>query len=270
MVPVAPPRHPTSLRAARGHQWGRTGGTEGWGHGGCPWAEQDMARLRTGTGAKGITLKDEHSLPTPQTPRPRSHSPSLSWFPTCSQPPEHPGGQRSHPLSPHPQGAPRALQGSAGSSAGLTWRLLVSPWSQALLVCFCFSGEGRQGVNPRGGAASQPSGCRVWRCRPHTPATAASPGRTLVSPTAPPTQPGQPAASPGHPGAGDTYPGAAGTSVPAGPGCAAPPGAGAACWGRRRCRDIPRPPCTAHSAASRPRPWQRLRRQRDQLSVTES
>lgn len=50
-------------------------------------------------------------------------------------------------MSPHPQGTPRALRGRASSSAGLTWRLLVSPWSQALLVCFCFSAEERQGVN---------------------------------------------------------------------------------------------------------------------------
>lgn len=27
----------------------------------------------------------------------------------------------------------------------LTWRLLVSPWSQALLVCFCFSAEEGRG-----------------------------------------------------------------------------------------------------------------------------
>lgn len=40
----------------------------------------------------------------------------------------------------------------------------MSPWSQALLVCFCFSVEGRQKVNPSrgaGAAPSQGSSCRA-------------------------------------------------------------------------------------------------------------
>lgn len=94
--------------------------------------------------------------------------------------PEHyPGGQSDHPVSPHPQGTPRALWVRAISWTGLTWRLLVSPWSQALLVCFCFSVEGKQGVKPSGGAGgapSHPKSCRAQQCCPtQPPGTTASP-----------------------------------------------------------------------------------------------
>lgn len=193
-VPVTLPRHPTSLRAARGHQWGGSGETGGCCHSGGPHAEphkagQDMLRLKTGTGTAGSSWSkgdntEGHTAPSrPTTPPAMVLQP---WLDPClpPAPKHHPGGQRGHPVSPHPQHTPRGLWGRSGSSAGLTWRLLVSPWSQALLVCFCFSAEGRQGVNPSGGAggaASQRSGCQLRQRCPNTPATAASPGTGLWS-----------------------------------------------------------------------------------------
>lgn len=123
---------------------------------------QDVLRLRTGTGTAGSSWgkgdnTEGHTAPSrPTTPPAMVLQP---WLDPClpPAPKHHPGGQRGHPASPHPQGTPRGLWDRSGSLAGLTWRLLVSPWSQALLVCFCFSAEGRQGVNPSGGAGGAAS-----------------------------------------------------------------------------------------------------------------
>lgn len=258
--PHGTPRHPPHCQGTpvRGDQ--RDTGTVGV-PGQSP-TRQDTPRLSTGT--KGTTLRDKRSLPTPQTPQ--SRNPNLGQFPTCFHPQTPTRGTERPPRVPSPPGHP---VGQSRPRAALTCRLLLSPWSQALLVCFCFSAAGKRGVNPLGGAGGAPSQWSSCRVRPRSPALDSGQPHG-ATPTARPARSRDQldvtaAVSSGHPGAGDTYPGAAGTSVPPGPGCAAPPGAGAVCWGRRRCRDIPRPPCTARSAASRCRPWPCLRRQRGQL-----
>lgn len=98
-------------------------------------------------------------------------------------------------MSLHPQGTLRLLRGRVGSSARLTWRLLVSPWSQALLVCFCFSAEGRQGVNPSGGSR-QPA-----KRQPSPAVLPAHPNRRC-RPRLDSGQPHRAAHAPGQPGAG--------------------------------------------------------------------
>jgi len=107
--PVTPPRSPSPHLA-----WGsQRGGRGGWRHGGGPRAEphkagQDVPRLRTATGTKGVTLGRTVPARSTNPPQPRHCSPSLSQLPTCSQSPDSTqGGRRGHPVSPHPPPAPR-------------------------------------------------------------------------------------------------------------------------------------------------------------------
>lgn len=113
------------------------------GTGGPHRAEQDVPRLRMGKtarhGAKGTT-QGTHSQFQPHNP-PGHGAATLAGC--LSAPKHHPERTEEPPCVPSPQ---------KHHLAGLTWRLLVSPWSQALLVCFCFSVEGRQKVNPSRGS----------------------------------------------------------------------------------------------------------------------
>lgn len=199
---------PHLARGCQGQAVGWEGGDGGtlawWGSPGrAPQGRAGRAKAEEGDRDSGSSWgkgdnTEGHTAPSrPTNPQPwycmyRGFVPGTAGSPSAPSPQTPPRGDRGAILCPlTPQGTPRALQGRAGSSAGLTWRLLVSLWSQALLVCFCFSGKGRQGVNPSGGAASQQNGCRVQQCCPHTPATAASPGAGLRS--APSLHPRSPA-----------------------------------------------------------------------------
>lgn len=215
-------------------------------------------------GAKGITLRDARLLPT--TPPAMVLQPRLvSHLPPA--PKHHPGrGKEGSTCVPSPPGHSESAAGQSQllgrahlEAAGVP----VVPGTFGLLLLLCGGKAGGKSLHqPPASQRAAESGNAARTPQPPPPVLG---HWTPVSPIAPPTQPGQPGAGAGwlHPlprpratlGAGDTYPGAAGTSVPAEPGCAAPPGAGAAWWGRRRCRGIPRPPYTARSAASQPRPW---------------
>lgn len=259
--PHGTPRHPPRCQGTpvRGGQ--RDTGTVGV-PGQSP-TRQDTPRLSTGT--KGTTLRDKRSLPTPQTPQ--SRNPNLGQFPTCFHPQTPTRGTERPPRVPSPPGHPVGQSRPLGSAHLEAAAVPVVPGTFGLLLLLCSRKMGGQSlVGSRGSpqpveqlpSLAAPPSTGLWS-HPHRATPAAQPARSRdqLDVTS--------AVSSGHPGAGDTYPGAAGTSVPPGPGCAAPPDVGAVCWGRRRCRDIPRPPCTARSAASRCRPWPCLPRQRGQL-----
>lgn len=255
----------------------RGAGTGGQGDAGTGWAlaephraEQDVPRLRVGRpacpGAKGTPPRDTRPVPAPQPPW--TWSCHLGWLPVCPQtPPREDRRATLCPLTPRaPQEHTRQSLGRAHlEAAGVP----VVPGTFGLFLLLC--GGKTEGKSLQGSRSSPQPRKQLpsWQCPSHSPASStglwSAPSRRPHRPASQELGTALPPCPQGHPGAGDTYPGAAGTSAPAGPGCAAPPGAGAACWGRRRCRDIPRPPCTARSAASRPRPWQRLRGQRGQL-----
>lgn len=158
-VPITPPRQPSSARAPRGHQWDRNRGTEGCrnrgGPGRAPQSRAGRAKAEDGENSsswgKGDNTEGHLASSSPSAPLDTVLPP---WLVVCLSPNTTQGGQKSHPVCPHSRAPQKAPRGRA--SAGLTWRLLVSPWSQALLVCFCFSVEGTQKVNPSRGAGATP------------------------------------------------------------------------------------------------------------------
>jgi len=149
-----------------------------WGSPGrAPQGRAGRAEAEDGDRDKGGDTRTNSPCPLHKPPPATALQPQPQPAPhLLPVPRQHPGGTEGPPRVPSPApSTPRVLRGRAGSSAGLTWRLLLSPWSQALLVCFCFSAEGRQGVNPSG--ARPASG------------TAAEPGRAARTPQPPPPAP---------------------------------------------------------------------------------
>lgn len=144
-VPILPPCHPSSVRAPRGHKWGRNRGTEGCRHrvgpGRAPQGRAGRAKAEGGESGsswgKGDTTEGHTASSSPTTPLDMVLPP---WLVACLPPNITQGGQKSHPVSPHPQGSPRAQEAEPrqGSPGGCWcprgprhfWSVSASLWKE--------------------------------------------------------------------------------------------------------------------------------------------
>lgn len=199
-----------SLRAARGHQWIGSGGTEGHRHGEGPQAElhkagQDVPRLRTGTaachGAKGITKVTKGTHSPLLRHEPSGHGSATSGLvPHLPPAPKHHPGGTEEPLCV--RSPPRHPESTAGQSqhrdkahleaAGVP----VVPRTFGLLLLLCGGKAGGESLQGSQGSHQPAKQLPSRMVLPAQPRHRCQPRHwTLVRPIAPPTQPGQPGAT---------------------------------------------------------------------------